>query len=152
MYLFFHTGDIPAYWDNRPGNPSLHLVDLKTDSQEYKRVLDNFEKTMQKTQAPLHSNSLYAQTQVPVPSLRATMGSSYTSIVKIQRVQNLVLYAQFMAKKKEMDKNNSAGHQNEMWLFHGTTADTCPKINQQGFNRSFSGKNGMSRAVHLVLS
>merc|ERR1712167_489021 len=27
------------------------------------------------------------------------------------------------------------------WLFHGTDQDTVPKITQQGFNRSFCGKN-----------
>merc|ERR1712072_1031261 len=27
------------------------------------------------------------------------------------------------------------------WLFHGTADDTVPKITQQGFNRSFCGKN-----------
>ena len=28
-----------------------------------------------------------------------------------------------------------------VWLFHGTDQDTVPKIYQQGFNRSFCGKN-----------
>ena len=28
-----------------------------------------------------------------------------------------------------------------MWLFHGTDQETVPKITQQGFNRSFCGKN-----------
>ena len=30
------------------------------------------------------------------------------------------------------------------FLFHGTTADTVPKITQQGFNRAFAGKNAVA--------
>ena len=93
----------------------MHVVDLKSDSKEYKDVLKEFDRTM---------------------------ANAYRSIKTIQRIQNPVLYAQYIAKKKEMDKFNPPGYKNELFLFHGTSADTCPKINQQGFNRSFSGKNG----------
>jgi RNA:NAD 2'-phosphotransferase (TPT1/KptA family) len=31
---------------------------------------------------------------------------------------------------------------NEKQLFHGTATDTCESINQNGFNRSYGGKNG----------
>lgn len=113
-----------------PANTSLHVVDIKPGSSEYQDVLQSFKKTMV-TQASL--GQVGNVVQVP---------SAYNSIIKIQRIQNLVLYAQYIAKKKEMDKSNSPGHQNEMQLFHGTAPNTCLKINQQGFNRSFSGKNG----------
>ena len=43
-----------------------------------------------------------------------------------------------------MDKQNPLGHQNEKKLFHGTASDVCEKINAQGFNRTFAGKNGKS--------
>ena len=36
---------------------------------------------------------------------------------------------------------NNKGDLERAWLFHGTTADTVPKITQQGFNRAFAGKN-----------
>ncbi len=111
-----------------PAGTKLHLVDLKSDSKEYKDVLSNFEKTMARANQSSAS---------PV----ATNSSNYTAVIQIQRVQNLSVYAQYITKKKEMDKNQP-GQQNEMQLFHGTTKDTCPKINHQGFNRSFSGKNG----------
>jgi len=71
-----------------------------------------------------------------------TPAVNYNSIVKIQRIQNPMLYSQYNAKKKDMDKHNPTGHQNEWRLFHGTPGNVCPKINQQGFNRSFAGKNG----------
>lgn len=41
-----------------------------------------------------------------------------------------------------MDQMN--GHQNnEKMLFHGTREDSISHINQNGFNRSYAGKNGM---------
>ena len=53
-----------------------------------------------------------------------------------------------------MDKHNPMDTQNERWLFHGTTGDTCDKINTQGFNRSFKGKNGKMLVllfVHIII-
>ena len=95
----------------------VHLVPLIAGSPEYNYVESQFNKTMRK-------------------------GLSYNQIVNIQRIQNPVLYHQYIIKKREMDKRNPPGHQNEQWLFHGTSPDTLDKINTQGFNRSFAGKNG----------
>ena len=125
------------------GNSTLHVVDIKPGTKEYQDVLRAFEKTMpcmQHTGNQLHGNQLFTHGRQPVRVAQSQVG--YTSIVRIERIQNMSLYAQYMAKKKELDKSNPPGHQNEMQLFHGTSADICPKINQQGFNRSFSGKNG----------
>ena len=103
----------------------LHCVDLTPGSKEYNEVLQEFNKSM-------------------------TPGTSYTKIVKIQRIQNPMLYAQYVAKKKVMEKHNPPGFQNEQRLFHGTPAYICPQINQQGFNRSFAGKNGKIPSVFFV--
>ena len=111
------------------GDSTLHVVDIKPGTTEYQDVLMRFEKTM------------HCTGNQPV-GIQAQSKAGYTSIIKIQRIQNMSLYAQYMAKKNELDKSNPPGHQNEMQLFHGTSVETCPKINQQGFNRSFSGKNG----------
>ena len=115
---------------------ALHCADLPVGSKEYNEVLQEFDKSMK-----------------PGGVAR------YTQIVKIQRIQNPMLYAQYIAKKKDMEKHNPPGYQNEKRLFHGTPADVCPKINQQGFNRSFAGKNGetlsvywMSSCLHLLLA
>ena len=83
-----------------------------------------------------------ARKQAPLPLSTGRSSSYYSSIVRIQRIQNHVLYSQYAARKKVMDDNNPTGCQNERKLFHGTTPDTCLKVNQQGFNRSFAGKNG----------
>ena len=91
----------------------VHLVPLKQTSAEYKNALGQFNMTMQ---------------------------SKYLKIVSIERIQNPVQYGQYVARKKEMDKRNPPGYQNERWLFHGTNPNVIENINTQGFNRSF--KNG----------
>ena len=94
-----------------------HVVDIATSSPEYKEVMDAFSKTM-------------------------IQGNNYNKVVKIQRIQNPTLYGQYVIRKRAMEKQNPHC-QNEMRLFHGTKVDICVKINAQGFNRSFSGRNGM---------
>ena len=96
----------------------LRVVDLSATSDGYKFALAEFHKTM-------------------------AQGSNYSTIVKIQRVQNPALYGQYAAKKKHMETHNPAGVQNERWLFHGTKESSISQINKTNFNRSFRGQNGM---------
>ena len=131
IYLLLAAAeDKPKDWDPMPTDAKgkekhVHLVTLTAGSPEYNNVESQFNTTMVK-------------------------GSSYSQIVSIQRIQNPVLYQQYMVRKREMDKHNPPGHQNERWLFHGTSPDTLDKINTQGFNRSFAGKNGMFIDVKLL--
>ncbi|OCT63243.1 hypothetical protein XELAEV_18044341mg [Xenopus laevis] len=60
-------------------------------------------------------------------------------ILMIQRIQNQYLWLNYQIKKQSIDtKNNSCS--NERQLFHGT--EHIAKVNNNGFNRSFSGANG----------
>ena len=67
----------------------------------------------------------------------------YNKIVKIERIQNPFLYAQYIAKKKTMDEYNPPNTMNERELFYGCPGNVAQKTNCHGFNRSFAGKNGM---------
>ena len=113
----------PADWDPMPTDPQtrnevhVHLVTLKPGSTEYNNIESQFKATM-------------------------VTGRDFKQLISIERVQNPNLYGQYMIRKKQMDKHNPQGTTNELCLFHGTTADSCVKINTQGFNRSFKGKNG----------
>jgi poly [ADP-ribose] polymerase 10/14/15 len=65
-------------------------------------------------------------------------------VVKVERVQNLSLWQSYAVKKQTIFSRESGSDKQRLerkWLFHGTTSDTVPKIQQQGFNRSFCGKN-----------
>lgn len=61
--------------------------------------------------------------------------------LQIERIQNLDLWNSYQAKKKTMDAKN-VSVTNEQQLFHGTDAGSVPHVNQNGFNRSYAGKNG----------
>ena len=77
-----------------------------------------------------------------VIAFNKTMTGKYTQILSIQRLQNPALYKQYALMKKEMEKHNPKGHQNERLLWHGTSPDTLDKINTRGFDRNFAGKHG----------
>jgi poly [ADP-ribose] polymerase 10/14/15 len=64
-------------------------------------------------------------------------------ILQIERIQNKTLWAQYEAKKKQLEDQNPPGTTNERLLWHGTAAETVDNINAHGFNRSYCGKNGM---------
>ena len=120
-FVFFLLVEKPSNWEKMPQDSNgreatVHLVALQQGNLEYIDALSRFE---------------------------ATMRSSYQKIVSIQRIQNPVLYGQYMARKKEMEKRNPPKCENEQWLFHGTKPQVVDNINTQGFNRSF--KKGMAQ-------
>jgi len=119
---------------------ALHSVDLAPGSKEYNEVMQEFNKTMTPAATTSGSPTVPYTRMLRHPYYQ--FSNNYNTIVKIQRIQNPMLYSQYIAKKKDMNKHNPPGHQNEWRLFHGTPANVCPQINQQGFNRSFAGKNG----------
>uniref|UniRef100_A0A1X7UHJ5 Poly [ADP-ribose] polymerase n=1 Tax=Amphimedon queenslandica TaxID=400682 RepID=A0A1X7UHJ5_AMPQE len=109
----------PDDWDPMPQDSQgkekrFHFVTLPATGPEYKTAETAFNKTMT---------------------------GSYTQILSIQRLQNPTLYKQYAVRKKEMEKHNPKGHQNERLLWHGTSPDTLDKINTRGFDRNFAGKN-----------
>ena len=61
------------------------------------------------------------------------------TIVKIERIQNLGQWALYQVRKKEVSARGKPP--NELLLFHGTDAETVPKIIRNSFNRSYCGKN-----------
>ncbi|KAI5107509.1 poly [ADP-ribose] polymerase 14 [Silurus meridionalis] len=62
------------------------------------------------------------------------------NVIEIKRIQNPRMWKNYQNNKQYMDQMN--GHQNnEKMLFHGTRQDSINHINQNGFNRSYAGKN-----------
>ena len=78
---------------------------------------------------------------------------SYFQISEVERIQNLSMYQSFVVKRQTIlyrdtngdispDVQKTAQQRVERcWLWHGTNAEVMDKILQQGFNRSFCGKN-----------
>ncbi|XP_025094887.1 poly [ADP-ribose] polymerase 14-like isoform X2 [Pomacea canaliculata] len=104
---------LPEEWEfHEEEEDAVKLVNLVNGCDEYKTVHENFSRTAEGT----------------------------FSILSIQRIQNSVLYKQYMAKKDQMDKQNK-GMESEKILWHGTSLNAIQYINRYGFDRSFCGKN-----------
>ena len=72
-----------------------------------------------------------------------TLNSSI-KVVDVQRIENRSLWRQYATKRWDVVSREgplSLARYERVWLFHGTDEDTVEKIVQQGFNRSFAGKN-----------
>ncbi|XP_062288426.1 protein mono-ADP-ribosyltransferase PARP14-like isoform X2 [Scomber scombrus] len=102
--------DVPEEWDAMPAKTSSHAVTIQAGTAEHNKVLNLFQATCKQT------------------------------VIKIERIQNPILWKSLQIKKRDMEQRNS--HQNnEKFLFHGTCESTVPTINEHGFNRSYAGKN-----------
>ena len=133
------VGECPVYWTKMSQGVTCCKVTLSVTDQEYLDVKAKFESSM------YSANSVQQSLQFRVhPSILYNSSTrKYNHIIKIERIQNSTLYAQYMARKKMMNQQNSPGIENEVELFHGCPRDVTDKISYQGFNRSFAGKNGM---------
>jgi Poly(ADP-ribose) polymerase catalytic domain len=83
----------------------------------------------------------------------STLGSKF-KVLKVERIQHLAMWQTYVVKRKivcsrmpghvggdEATKKEALHRFERKWLFHGTTKEVMDKILQQGFNRSFCGKN-----------
>uniref|UniRef100_A0AAR2ISV0 Poly [ADP-ribose] polymerase n=1 Tax=Pygocentrus nattereri TaxID=42514 RepID=A0AAR2ISV0_PYGNA len=58
-------------------------------------------------------------------------------------IQNKGQWQRYSVLKQEVDKKYPE-QINEQFLYHGTTKEICQKINNNGFNRSFCGRNAVA--------
>ena len=111
----------PDTWRmSQPGKPEPGRFPVAVDSREFLDVADNF---MQTAQAGVR-------------------------IVSIERVQNVKLWHAYavnlqdiVSREKEQDESKPQSRFERLCLFHGCKADVVPRIVEQGFNRSFCGRN-----------
>ncbi|XP_068103186.1 protein mono-ADP-ribosyltransferase PARP15-like [Hyperolius riggenbachi] len=87
----------------------LKIVPLKKSTEEYRGVEEKF----------LRSNGDY-------------------KVMKIERIQNVVIFKSFFLKKKTI-KKRTPDLRTVRHLYHGTSADSIQNINKGGFNRSYMG-------------
>ena len=88
-----------------------HVVDLEMSDPQYQEVHKAFRSTMK--------------------------SQGRTRVVKIQRIQNPTLCAQYAHRKEIIDKQNP-NIRIERWLFHGCKESFVKNIYRQGFNKSIA--------------
>jgi len=93
-----------------------HVVDLQPSDPEYQEVQTAFTSTM--------------------PPAGSSGDNLWNDLIKIQRIQNPTLYAQYAVRKKIMEKENPK-IENEKQLFHGNRGSNVENIYHQGFNGIF---------------
>ncbi|NXP27013.1 PAR12 polymerase, partial [Scytalopus superciliaris] len=105
---------IPAHWD-KSALPELgfKLIELDSSSEEHKKVMVDFQRTMPKT-----------------------------AIKRICRVQNPSLWELYQWQKELMQKSNGGKPVDERFLFHGTSKKDIDAICQQNFDWRICGLNG----------
>ncbi|XP_078671108.1 protein mono-ADP-ribosyltransferase PARP14-like isoform X1 [Branchiostoma floridae x Branchiostoma belcheri] len=114
---------LPKTWTGMADDDQYKEVDLQPTTDEYKKVHDQFMQSVATA-----SGGYYAVTTARV--------------LKIQRIQNVPLWHQYMVRKRKMELDNAKSAQPvERILYHGTPAAPVPSINLTGFNRSYSGRN-----------
>ncbi|XP_078392367.1 protein mono-ADP-ribosyltransferase PARP10 [Cetorhinus maximus] len=108
----------------------IELVQLNEASEEYSKTVRHFYDSLK----DLHNK---------------------IRIIKVEKVNNPLLYQQYMLKKASMGAMQTNVEQD---LYHGTTEESTKEIYVHGFNRSFSGKNaavygqGVYFALNAVVS
>ncbi|XP_078086737.1 protein mono-ADP-ribosyltransferase PARP10 isoform X2 [Mustelus asterias] len=108
----------------------IELVQLNESSDEYLKMVQHFSLSLKDMHDKIH-------------------------IIKVEKVNNPLLYQQYMLKKTSMVATQSNV---ERVLYHGTTEASTKEIYVHGFNRSFCGKNatvygqGVYFAVNAIVS
>lgn len=127
--------DPPKYWDavRDPGVAQRH--EIRPDSEEYQKVVKSFQLTLRK------------------PTF-----NKQAMVLRVERIQNLAMWQSYVVKRQticyretqqtsETSVSDDIVHQRALerfersWLWHATNYEVIDKILQQGFNRSFCGKN-----------
>lgn len=128
------TGELapPKHWEPLTDPTSVQLHKLRQGDPDRDAVVKSFLSTL-----------------VP-PQFRNV------KIISVERVQNLAMWQSYVVKRQTIcyrehfDSSSgpgSAAYQKALdrferkWLWHGSNAEVMNKILQQGFNRSFCGKN-----------
>lgn len=120
----------PSHWDDIKDPTVVQRHELKKGDPERDAVVKAFMSTLQP------------------PNF-----SKNASVIKVERIQNLAMWQSYVVKLQTICYRETGGNDDDdamkkalqrfekSWLFHGSNFEVVDKILQQGFNRSFCGKN-----------
>ncbi|CAF2735942.1 unnamed protein product [Rotaria sp. Silwood2] len=85
-----------------------------------------------------------------VGSFAQSMKGKYKEIIKIERIQNVRWYMQYLAHKEDFEKRLC--EDTEKRLYHGCPEQAANSIIEECFNRSFAGVNGIRYGLGVYFS
>ena len=124
------TLEPPSYWDPIADPSLVQRHPLPKGEDEYESVIKAFKSTLKPPSFP-----------------------KKVKIIGVERIQNLAMWQSYVVKRQTIcyresgDSESSEAQKKALerferhWLWHGTNVEVMDKIMQQGFNRSFCGKN-----------
>lgn len=127
----------------------MEVVVLSPTSEEYKKIEKDFlQSSKHQDVSPVQVVQVWQKTILirfchRIVTLPMLMFISKRVDPQIRRIQSQPQWQRYCVLKQAVDKKYPK-QKNERFLYHGTTKEICQKINRNGFNRSFCGRNGMS--------
>ncbi|XP_018409097.1 PREDICTED: poly [ADP-ribose] polymerase 15-like [Nanorana parkeri] len=115
--------DFPKSWTNM-GEKELLVITLEENCEEYEKVKENF---------------------------LATAKPTTFTVLKIERIQNELLFKKFSLSKQEVERKNP-NQQNVRLLYHGTYVDSIKNINEEGFNRSYCSVTAYGKGSYFAVN
>lgn len=127
-----HAGalDPPPHWDQINDKTVVQQHELRDGDLERDAVVKSFMSTLK------------------YPTFHQKV-----KVIKVERIQNLAMWQSYVVKRQTICYRET-GHNDDVdihrralerfersWLWHGSNTEVMDKILQQGFNRSFCGKN-----------
>ncbi|KAK0068422.1 PARP7S [Biomphalaria pfeifferi] len=106
---------LPKYWLSMEQDNPVMVYEVTPDTEEYNNLAFPFHETME---------------------------FPHYDIVRILRIQNLILWKYFALKRSEMVQENDGQDVTELHLFHGTHRTYVEAIARKGFDWRLSGKHG----------
>jgi poly [ADP-ribose] polymerase 10/14/15 len=138
------SGWFPASCTDTPSNAQLKKLQAIMGGEGAANALnapDSWDPVKDPLVAQLFRVPDGAEKQAAVNAFMATLPNT-VKIISVDRIQNMSLWQSYAVKRQTVTATSDTPAQVERaWLFHGTTEDIVPKIMQQGFNRSFCGRN-----------
>ena len=135
--------DVPATWGESAASAAraTQRTRLPASSMERREVVEAFMQTLRPGASRIY---------------QANIGR--VEVLGVERIQNAALWKGYQVKRQSVLERESAralpdSRFEKTWLFHGTDEQTAPKIIEQGFNRSFCGKNAtrLGKGVYFAL-
>ncbi|XP_055899265.1 uncharacterized protein LOC106060478 isoform X2 [Biomphalaria glabrata] len=106
---------LPKYWLSMEQDNPVMVYEVTPDTEEYNNLAFPFHETLE---------------------------FPHYDIVRILRIQNLILWKYFALKRSEMVQENDGQDVTELHLFHGTHRTYVEAIARKGFDWRLSGKHG----------
>jgi hypothetical protein len=156
--IFADTGWFPLDLTEIPSGEELALLQKKVgdsgslEPPPYWDAIDD-PSVVQRHRLGKHDDEREAVIEAFKSTLKLPKFNKTVKIMNVERIQNLGMWQSYVVKRqticyRESGPNATADVQEKAierferhWLWHGTNVEGMDKIMQQGFNRSFCGKN-----------